>query len=403
MTVHARLAKPSMSTTRAAAALPRRSVAPAVHSTTVAPTGLLALPRAIGNRAVRTLLDRRSHQHDAPQVQLACAAHHGAPDRDAQVHAAAAAGISGPGGPLPHLEQIQRAFGDHDVTHVRAHVDGAAAQASRAIGAMAFTTGDHVAFAGAPSLHTAAHEAAHVVQQAGGVRLAGGVGRTGDRHERHADAVADRVVARQSVEALLAEYQAPPASTAESAVQAKCTCGTGSTTPCTACADDAERHAQHGSAVQRKDGDAKPRPTCPTGATHFPRASWFHCDEGGRGTRELGCSVCSDTGAREDRCTTITAAIGTRIVAPNIGSCGDEFEISAAGDKTSVKVVKAEIPGGDTELDIHTDVIAALGLSAERGRYDVCLRPLGSKDSRVVRSGDSKCTPPAGGNPKAKP
>lgn len=34
-----------------------------------------------------------------------------------------------------------------------------------ATGAEAFATGNHVAFASSPSLHTAAHEAAHVVQQ----------------------------------------------------------------------------------------------------------------------------------------------------------------------------------------------------------------------------------------------
>jgi hypothetical protein len=71
------------------------------------------------------------------------------------------------------------------------------------MGAQAFATGDKVAFGGAPDLHTAAHEAAHVVQQRDGVQLAGGVGRDGDEHERHADAVADRVVKGQSAEALL--------------------------------------------------------------------------------------------------------------------------------------------------------------------------------------------------------
>jgi hypothetical protein len=56
---------------------------------------------------------------------------------------------------------------------------------------------------GAPSVHTAAHEAAHVVQQRGGVQLKGGVGETGDAYERHADTVADAVVAGRSAEDLL--------------------------------------------------------------------------------------------------------------------------------------------------------------------------------------------------------
>ena len=58
-------------------------------------------------------------------------------------------------------------------------------------------------------LHTAAHEAAHVVQQRGGVQLKGGVGQAGDSYERHADAVADKVVAGESAEALLSEMAGP--------------------------------------------------------------------------------------------------------------------------------------------------------------------------------------------------
>ena len=52
-------------------------------------------------------------------------------------------------------------------------------------------------------MNTAAREAAHVVQQRSGVQLKGGVGEAGDAYERHADAVADRVVAGRSAEALL--------------------------------------------------------------------------------------------------------------------------------------------------------------------------------------------------------
>ena len=121
------------------------------------------------------------------------------------VHQAAERGTRGAGGPLPHLGTIQQAFGSHDVGGIRAHTDGAAAEASRAIGAEAFATGDHVAFAGSPTLHTAAHEAAHVVQQRDGVHLAGGVGAAGDVYEQHADAVADRVVRGESAEALLGQ------------------------------------------------------------------------------------------------------------------------------------------------------------------------------------------------------
>ena len=130
---------------------------------------------------------------------------------DAGVHAAADRGTSGHAGPLPHLSSIQRLFGGHDVSRVQAHTDAAAHEGASAMGAEAFARGDHVAFAGAPSLHTAAHEAAHVVQQRSGVSLKGGVGQAGDPHEQHADAVADAVVRGESAEALLGQYAAPGA------------------------------------------------------------------------------------------------------------------------------------------------------------------------------------------------
>lgn len=122
---------------------------------------------------------------------------------------AAALGIRGPGRPLPHLDRIQAAFGRFDVSGVVAHTDESARLGTGAMHAEAFATGKHVAFARPPSLHTAAHEAAHVVQQRGGVQLAGGVGRTGDAYEQHADAVADAVVAGNSVEGLLAQLAGP--------------------------------------------------------------------------------------------------------------------------------------------------------------------------------------------------
>jgi hypothetical protein len=128
-------------------------------------------------------------------------------DTDASaVQHTAAQGVAGAGGPLPHASAIQRLFGRHDVSSVEAHVGGPAAAASHAIGAEAYATGNHVAFVSAPSLHTAAHEAAHVVQQRGGVQLKGGVGQAGDAYEQHADRVADAVVRGESAEALLDQH-----------------------------------------------------------------------------------------------------------------------------------------------------------------------------------------------------
>ena len=123
---------------------------------------------------------------------------------EAQIPAAAARGVAGGGSSLPHLDRIQQSFGaGHDVSGVQAHVGGAAGDACGQIGAAAYATGNQVAFAGAPDVHTAAHEAAHVVQQRQGVQLYGGVGKAGDVYERNADAVADRVVAGQSAADLL--------------------------------------------------------------------------------------------------------------------------------------------------------------------------------------------------------
>lgn len=127
------------------------------------------------------------------------------------VHDTAARGVRGAGAPLPHLERIQRSFGRHDVSGVAAHVGGEASEAARKIDATAYTMDGHVAFDGMPDVFTAAHEAAHVVQQRGGVQVPGGIGSSGDRFEQHADAVAAEVVAGRSAERLLDRHaQAGP-------------------------------------------------------------------------------------------------------------------------------------------------------------------------------------------------
>ncbi len=156
----------------------------------------------------QTLTSRLAGARTAAPVTQRRAAPNGggaATEEPAAVHAQAAAGVSGPGAELPFRELIERAFGfEHDLSGIRAHVGGAAAAAAEAIGATAYATGNDIAFASAPDLHTAAHEAAHVVQQRAGVHLYGGVGQDGDAYEQHADAVADRVVAGQSAADLLA-------------------------------------------------------------------------------------------------------------------------------------------------------------------------------------------------------
>jgi uncharacterized protein DUF4157 len=121
------------------------------------------------------------------------------------------------------LDAATRAFMEprfgHDFSQVRVHANERAAQAASSIDARAFTSNGRIVFGAgqyAPrsgsGRHLLSHELAHVLQQHAGVASAGGVGAAEDRHERHADAVADRVSAGGSAQALLADLAAPQAS-----------------------------------------------------------------------------------------------------------------------------------------------------------------------------------------------
>jgi hypothetical protein len=136
-----------------------------------------------------------------------------------QAHDTATQGIAGAGTSLPFADEIQASFGDHDVSGIRAHTDTAARTAAADMGAAAYATGNHVAFGEAPDRHTAAHEAAHVVQQRAGIQLKGGIGESGDAYEQEANAVADRVVAGESAAPLLARYPAVGATQVSTGVQ----------------------------------------------------------------------------------------------------------------------------------------------------------------------------------------
>jgi hypothetical protein len=126
-------------------------------------------------------------------------------DSAATIHDAAAAVHDRATPELPHRERIQHAFGRHDVSSVRSATGGIARDASDRMGAAAFTSGNTIGFREQPDLRLAAHESAHVVQQRAGLSLPGGVGRPDDPWERHADRVADTVVAGGSAEPVLDE------------------------------------------------------------------------------------------------------------------------------------------------------------------------------------------------------
>jgi hypothetical protein len=152
--------------------------------------------------------------------------------------AIAARGVSQAFEPLPHFDRVQQAFGQHDISGVRAGSGADASDAASALGARAFTLGERIAFRAPPDLHLVAHEAAHVIQQRAGVQLDGGVGHATDRYERHADTVADAVVQGRSAEPLLGDaglgrgrVEASPGS----GPQLACECG-GTCSSCAAAA-----------------------------------------------------------------------------------------------------------------------------------------------------------------------
>lgn len=148
------------------------------------------------------LHDERPHR--AVQFRATRDGATGHPVAGPSVYATAVAGVRTGGEPLPYRERIQRAFGPaQDLTRISAHIGGRAGEASARLGADGYAIGEHVAFRAAPDLRLAAHEAAHVVQQRGGVQLKDNVGRPGDRYEQQADAIADAVLAGRSVAALL--------------------------------------------------------------------------------------------------------------------------------------------------------------------------------------------------------
>ena len=77
--------------------------------------------------------------------------------------------LHSPGEPL---DTTSRAFFEprfgHDFSRVRIHRDAKAADSAQAVGALAYTVGNHIAFAGRPEPRLMAHELVHVVQQGAG-------------------------------------------------------------------------------------------------------------------------------------------------------------------------------------------------------------------------------------------
>lgn len=126
------------------------------------------------------------------------------------LHRTAARGLSSPPSPFPYSERIQAAFGAYAPSGLAAHFGPAARAAAGQLQAHAYVKAGQVAFGRFPDLRTAAHEAAHIVDQThggGGVRH--GVGVQGDARERLADQVASRVASNRSAEDLFASALGP--------------------------------------------------------------------------------------------------------------------------------------------------------------------------------------------------
>lgn len=110
----------------------------------------------------------------------------------------ARAGLSGAGAPIPHQAEMESRFGA-DFSGVRAHTGPAARDASKALGADAFTLGNRVGFSSAtPDKATVAHELTHVVQQSAGTAGSETVGSPGSAPEREARAAEGAVSAGQT-------------------------------------------------------------------------------------------------------------------------------------------------------------------------------------------------------------
>lgn len=143
-------------------------------------------------RATRPKPTAAAEQSVSPQTERA-----GPGAGNAAAIAKLAAKSAGTGGELPFLDRIQQAFGHHDLGGVKAQI-GAGSGAAE-VGAEGYATGESISFAKQPDLHTAAHEAAHVIQQRAGASTAS------QALEAHADKVADRVVQGRSAVAELDE------------------------------------------------------------------------------------------------------------------------------------------------------------------------------------------------------
>jgi hypothetical protein len=184
--------RPSPDTTNELTADATRAVA-AGRPDALGAAGMLNLQRAAGNAGVQALVAQR-REGSGPEEES-----------ESPVHAV----VASPGASLDGTTRasMEGALGA-DFGDVEVHTDAAASASAASVQAQAYTVGNHIVFGEGryqpgteDGRRTLAHELTHVVQQregpvegtpaAGGIRLSD----PGDRHEREATAVADRVTA----------------------------------------------------------------------------------------------------------------------------------------------------------------------------------------------------------------
>jgi hypothetical protein len=178
------------------------------------PSAASAAPRA-RMRLAQQQMGNQAALRSRPILQRTCACARSAPGTcsackipDMQ-HAVAAAERGSSGAPLPHtlMRKFEGSLGS-DLSGVRIHTGGASERAAEAVGALAYTTGNHIHFgrgryepASTAGQHLLAHEIAHTVQQSGSTthrQFELEVSSPGDPLEQEADRAADAMVSGAS-------------------------------------------------------------------------------------------------------------------------------------------------------------------------------------------------------------
>jgi hypothetical protein len=175
----------------ASPALLRYAAAVSHNGSAVANGMILQLQGRLGNRVVQRLMIQRQAGQEADV----------APEVESRITQA-----RGSGQPLERgvKTQMESVFGT-DFGDVRVHTDEGAEMLNRAVGAVAFTTGQDIFFGrGGYDAHSPegrgllAHELTHVVQQGDAVQTKLVLGEPGDAYEQEAERVAAEVVSKTS-------------------------------------------------------------------------------------------------------------------------------------------------------------------------------------------------------------